>query len=225
GAQAGQQRPAAATPGFAGVPGNLPSRPGSNAMAAASGMTAPAMNNATGMPVPTTAHALPEEAADGVKSCPHCGQHAGRGKFCIECGKFIGASAASAAASQKVVGPMGSRPEDAGKPHPRHGGLDVTDRAAMPSKRESIQDAARGVIGGQNPFNAGQTQLPMQGGGPLSQRVAEANQALNQDDAAGKGSENQRTPVTSLNPDISRFGFSKNMQQGQKPGNGPGVEF
>lgn len=225
GAQGGQQRPAAATPGFAGVPGNLPSRPGSNAMAAASGMTAPAMNNATGMPVPTEVHAGSEGAADGAKSCPHCGQHAGRGKFCIECGKFIGASSAPAAASPKVVGPMGSRPEDGSKPHPRHGGLDVTDRAAMPSKRESIQDAARGVIGGQNPFNAAQTQLPMQGGGPLSQRVAEANQALNQDDGAARGNENQRTPVTSLNPDISRFGFSKNMQQGQNPGNNPGVEF
>lgn len=226
----------AASPGFAGVPGNMPSRPGSNAMAATSGAPQ-AMNPATGMPTPTPAQAVPVES--GPRDCPHCGQHAGKGKFCIECGKFIGANAPAAggaANAQKIVGPMGSRPENPSKPMPRHGGLDVTDRSQMPSKKEpdSMQQKAQNVAGGANPFaRPGGGLTGMGGAGPLSQRVAEANQQVEaQSQGTASADENQRTPVTSLKPDISKFGFAQNIQQntqqnGQqdKSNKNPGVEF
>ena len=127
---------------------------------------------------------------------------------------------------------------------PRHGGLDVTDRSQMPSKKEpgAMPQQAPNFAGGANPF-ATATGAAVQGGGltangagPLSQRVAQANQAvqeMSQGQSASRGAgENQRTPVTSLKPDISKFGFAQNIQQntqgtGQNGAdkNNPGVEF
>ncbi|MBK9143597.1 MAG: type IV secretory system conjugative DNA transfer family protein [Candidatus Melainabacteria bacterium] len=215
-----------ALPGFAGAGavasgsmgsgamGGLPARPGMNAMAQAaasmpSHAAAPVSSSAPAaslsQPASASVSAGPlAPAGGGSRACPHCGQMAGKGKFCIECGKFIGAADSQPAqASQAisphnlnpgVVGPMGSRPAGS-LPQPRYGGLEVTNRDTIPQKRTESAS-----------------------GGPLSQRVAESEAV------AAAAAENQRTAVTSLNPDISRFGFANQYQQGaqRKPG---GVEF
>lgn len=205
-----------ALPGFAGGGamggmGGLPTRPGMNAMAQAAASMPAQVSAPAAASVPASVPAAPAApaavpqapAAGGSRSCPHCGQIAGKGKFCIECGKFIGAAETQPAQGSQaispqnlnpgVVGPMGSRPAGA-LPQPRYGGLEVTNRDTIPQKRaETASD------------------------GPLSQRVAES-------EAVAAAAENQRSAVTSLNPDISRFGFANQYQQGaqRKPG---GVEF
>lgn len=45
-------------------------------------------------------------AAPAVRSCGTCGKNPGKGKFCIECGAFVGAAAAAAAAPQVELATM-----------------------------------------------------------------------------------------------------------------------
>jgi hypothetical protein len=190
-------------------------------------------------------------SASGERDCPHCGKRAGKGKFCIECGKPIGSAPAapapaampsltpslnpgmvaqqeqqaieqvSQAAQQQVVGPMGTR-KDASKPQPRYGGLEVTSRESMPSKKQSLAEAAQ-QMGSANPYAAaaaaqvdprlaqGTGGIP--GAGPLSQRVAMEN-------SVNPASPYHRSTVTSLNPDVAKFGLTQPQTQGNK-----GVEF
>lgn len=213
-------------PGFAAIAGGGgPIRPGSHAMAAQTG-SPQNINPKTGMPTPTAAHAQ-APAQSGPRNCPHCNQVAGKGKFCIECGKFIGAGDGAQApqAKPQVVGPMGSRPQDANKPQPRFGGLDVTDRSSLPAKQQTANQNAQAAPG----FASGEPSAAP-GNGPLSQRVADQVQALAKQGISSQGAdnENSRTPVTSLNPDISKFGFAQSMQQNQSQSgkdSGQGVEF
>ncbi|MBX3075982.1 type IV secretory system conjugative DNA transfer family protein [Candidatus Obscuribacterales bacterium] len=198
--------------------------------------------------------AAPSAPAGSERDCPHCGKHAGKGKFCIECGKKIDIVAAAPAAAQsampslnaslaapqqqanhedtiqavqqQVVGPMGARKET-GRPQPRYGGLEVTSRENLPSKRPSMAEAAQ-QMGAANPYAQAQAQAPAQapvdprmaygtGGnpnaGPLSQRVAA--------EAVGAGQNNpyHRSTVTSMNPDVAKFGFNPAHSKKQ------GVEF
>jgi hypothetical protein len=139
---------AAGVPAGAGLGAGLPAgvapvAAGVSALAAAS---APAM--------------IPAATGGAERSCPLCGKIAGKGKFCIECGQFIGAaetapvptqinpapamSAATGAPAsgmqqqQAIVGPMGSRGANGNNPQPRYGGLAVTPRDNMPAKKPSL---------------------------------------------------------------------------------------
>lgn len=201
---------------------------------------------------PMQAAALPSPSAGSERDCPHCGKHAGKGKFCIECGKKIDVVAVAAAPSaaqptmpslnaslaapqhhaatpeetmqavqSQVVGPMGARKET-GRPQPRYGGLEVTSRDNLPSKRPSMAEAAQ-QMGAANPYAQGQAQAvdPRMaygtGGnpnaGPLSQRVA--SEAV----AAGQNNPYHRSTVTSMNPDVAKFGLPQAHSKKQ------GVEF
>ncbi len=176
------------------------------------------------------------------KDCPHCGKNPGKGKFCIECGKKIEFAAAPPVVNtlnpsfaqpvqtepqqqsvgydqnQQVVGPLGSRPKDNSKPQPRYGGLAVTSRDSMPSKKPSLAEAAQSMMGS-NPYaqpvdpRLAQGTGGIPGAGPLSQRMAM--------DQASANPENpyQRSTVTSLNPDVAKFGLNN------QPNQQGGVEF
>lgn len=180
-------------------------------------------------------------ATGGERDCPHCGKHAGKGKFCIECGQKIDVAAApavmpalhagfatqaqqqqqqmeeeaaaQAAQQQQIVGPMGARGRDSNKPQPRYGGLEVTSRENLPSKKPTLAEAAQ-QLASANPYQTpvdprlaqGTGGIP--GAGPLSQRVAVENAA------AQNNNPFQRSTVTSLNPDVSKFGL--NQPQNQK---------
>jgi len=180
------------------------------------------------------AQLAPQAPQAGERDCPHCGKRPGKGKFCIECGQKIDVAMAPAApqampalspsyavapqqpqqedtiaqVQQQVVGPMGARKET-GKPQPRYGGLEVTSRENLPSKRPSLAEAAQ-QMGSANPYQQqvdprlayGTGNIP--GAGPLSQRVA-----VEQTAAAAPY---QRQTVTSLNPDVSKFGLTQPQQ-------------
>ena len=149
------------------------------------------------------------QSEGSVRTCPLCSKPAGKGKFCIECGQFIGASAAGTESgvhaqlvtSAALVDPNGFQqpgyaeaPTNA-PPFPGYGGR---------TNASQIADA-------QNPYGA------------PSQPV-------------GANAANQRTPVTSFNLDPSKLGFSQPLaqprnnqaQNQQPPADQPGkrnVEF
>ncbi len=207
---------------------------------------------------PIQAPAAAPEA--GERMCPHCSKKAGKGKFCIECGQMVGTAAPAAAPAvtpdmvrplspsyaaapqamqaaqpqqeiaqaQQVVGPLGTRGKDAGRPQPRYGGLEVTSRDSLPAKKPSLAEAAA-QMSGANPYTQQVDPRLAYGtggnanAGPLSQRTAMEN--------ATAENPYQRSTVTSLNPDVSKFGLTQPLQpQQQQPQPQPqrdkqGVEF
>jgi len=156
--------------------------------------------------------------------CPHCNKRAGKGKFCIECGKSVALAPAMSnpmpqpaqmaqaqvAQTQAMAQPNQMGQARPGIPQPRYGGLEVQNRDAMPNKRPSMIPNASQVA--QMAQRAQQAASEDQGVGPLSQRVAKDMA----EQAQGQAISNHRQPVTSLTPDISRLGL--------KPQTG-GVEF
>ncbi len=168
------------------------------------------------------AQLAPQQSSDAnanANLCPHCNMRAGKGKFCIECGKSVALAPAMsnpmpmplpqpAQMAQPAQSNQMGQPARAGIPQPRYGGLEVQTREAMPSKRPSMIPNASQVA--QMAQRAQLAASDDQGVGPLSQRVA-AEQAQQ-----GQVISNHRQPVTSLTPDISRLGL--------KPQTG-GVEF
>ena len=117
----------------------------------------------------------------------------------------------------QIVGPMGSR-GNTNKPQPRYGGLAVTPRDSMPSKKSTMIESAQQA----SPYSNQSAVDPrlaegtggVQGAGPLSQRIAIDREQQQLQSA----SPYQRTPVKSLNPDVSKFGFNQQSSNG-------GVEF
>lgn len=171
-----------------------------------------------------TQHAQTSTGANNGGSprlCQHCAKPAGKGKFCIECGEFIGlpqaqaqvqaqVSAAVAPAhvdmtanapanldsfgnpvyGEKSEGNLSALPSSNGNAgsgnSPRYGGLRPTSRDAMPSKKGLFDNAQ---AGGEADVNSGHND--------------------------GNFNQNRR-PVTSLNPDNGRMGIDKKR---------PGLEF
>lgn len=176
-------------------------------------------------PLQTPVQTQPQgQAEPGM--CPHCNKRAGKGKFCIECGKSVAqAPAVAQTAVQAQMAPQGqaqnaqsnmnARP---GVPQPRYGGLDVTSRDAMPNKKPSMIPNASQVA--QLAQRAHYQATEAESFGPLSQRVAKESkdtQAMEQvQQAQAPAISNHRQPVTSLTPDVSRLGLNNaaNAQAG-----------
>lgn len=134
--------------------------------------------------------------SNGVRTCPLCVKPAGKGKFCIECGQFIGAPAvggtesgayAQMSTSAQIIEPayagVGASTAAAAQPDPN----------APPFPSFARSNAAQ-IADAQNPY--GQAQQPV---------------------GAGVG---QRQPVTSFNLDPSKMGFAQPLSQqaNQQPG-------
>ncbi len=180
-------------------------------------------------------------ADNGVRICPNCGKGAGKGKFCIECGQFIGLQAAPQAelsTSAQVVGASGF-----GTPTPNTPGAPMGS-GVIPSYAEASGAAAPGLVDSfGNPIGDGSPVLSATGGNaaqatprygglkpqtreampskrPMFEGASQIADAAQQALAPGDNGY-QRRPVHSLNPDVSNLGMDAKGQ----PKRQPGVEF
>ena len=186
----------------------------------------------------------PAAADNGMRICPTCGKGAGKGKFCIECGQFIGLQAAPQAELSTSAQVMGS--SGFGTPTPATPGQTPMGSGVIPSYAEATGGGgATAVDSFGNPVAsadgtylsatsvASQNAAPRYGGLKPQSREAmpskrgmfenpsqiadAAQQAL----APGADANYQRRPVRSLNPEVGQIGVDANGN----PKRQPGVEF
>jgi hypothetical protein len=180
-------------------------------------------------------------AGNGTGGYPAAGKGAGKGKFCIECGQFIGLQAAPQAelsTSAQVVGASGF-----GTPTPNTPGAPMGS-GVIPSYAEASGAAAPGLVDSfGNPIGDGSPVLSATGGNaaqatprygglkpqtreampskrPMFEGASQIADAAQQALAPGDNGY-QRRPVHSLNPDVSNLGMDAKGQ----PKRQPGVEF
>ncbi|MBS1990986.1 MAG: type IV secretory system conjugative DNA transfer family protein [Cyanobacteria bacterium SZAS LIN-3] len=199
-----------------------------SAASAVSGAYAQQSQSAGYMPVQPQAAGA---ADNGMRICPNCGKGAGKGKFCIECGQFIGLSTTpqvQLSTTAEVMGASGFGTPTPAAPVP--GGVipsyaEVAATGAMPAgavdsfgnpivNPDALPLSATGA--GQQPNGPRYGGLKPQSRDAMpskrgmfenpSQIADAAQQAL----APGGENTHQRRPVRSLNPDAKRQ---------------PGVEF
>lgn len=176
--------------------------------------------------------------------CPNCTKLAGKGKFCIECGQFIGLPQAVelATSAQVVASSSGIIPSYAEANTPASSPAGNTSSASAVSGNGAV-DSFGNVVGGNaevlgNGLSAvpGQQATPRYGGlrpqtreampskrglfDSASEIANTAQQVLNPNSSNSSVEPNlnqTRRPMTSLNPDVSHLG----LDNGKKPG----VEF
>jgi hypothetical protein len=146
----------------------------------------------------------------GVRTCPLCSKPAGKGKFCIECGQFIGAASTAGTESSANIQSIGGG--GLIDPNDFQQGYAPQPAANAPPFPGYGRPSAAQIADAQNPYGA-----PAQ--------------------PVGASATIQRQPVTSFNLDPSKLGFAQplaqprsNAPQGQFPQGGelPGkrnVEF
>ena len=136
------------------------------------------------------------QVAASARICPACGKEAGQRKFCIECGHFMGVpqpveqpqTQVDLSTSAAIVAPQPAA-ENA-PPFPSFARQQpVLNRSALLESPQQIADAA-------------QTSYTQQAA-PEPQPAVQA-----QAPATNPKSPFQRRPMTSFNPDVSRFGFT-----------------
>jgi hypothetical protein len=191
----------------------------------------------------------PGASDNAMRICPNCGKGAGKGKFCIECGQFIGLQAAPQAelsTSAQVMGASGF-----GMPTPANGtggSQAQMGSGVIPSYAEASGDVGAPVVDSfGNPVTnadgtylsatsvANQNAAPRYGGlkpqsreampskRPMFENASQIADSAQQTLAPGADSSNfQRRPVRSLNPDApAQIGLDANGN----PKRQPGVEF
>ena len=100
-APAAPQRPAFPSGNLPGVSGAAPF-PGQGPLTAPVQPQAPQMQQAPQMPQAQQQAPAPQQAApQEARTCPHCSRNAGKGRFCIECGKFVGPAQGAAPTTQR----------------------------------------------------------------------------------------------------------------------------
>lgn len=180
-------------------------------------------------PVASTAPVAQPQVAQssdpGQRICPSCGKGAGKGKFCIECGQFIGAAPASQVelqTSARVVNDAPVQPFGAGiipsYEQVQSNQPQAPAASAAPAPAGSLsatgQPSATPRYGGLAPQS--RDAMPSKRGlfENASQIAETAHQVLN----GGVDPANaQRRPITSLNADTQPIGT--------EPKRKPGVEF
>ena len=165
--------------------------------------------------------------------CPNCTKLAGKGKFCIECGQFIGLpQAVELSTSAQVVAPQGNNngiiPSYA-----------EANPASAPSANVAVDSFGNPIDGNSEVASNGLSAIPGQQATPrygglrpqtrdampnkrglfesASEIASTAQQVLNPNLPAEPNLNQTRRPMTSLNPDVSHLG----LDNGKKPG----VEF
>jgi len=161
--------------------------------------------------------------------CPNCTKLAGKGKFCIECGQFIGLPQAVelATSAQVVASSNGIIPSYAEANPVATTGNVAVDSFGNPvdGNAEVIGTGLSAVPGQQNTPRYGglrpQTRDAMPSKRGLFESASEiantAQQVLNPNVPTEPNLNQTRRPMTSLNPDVSHLG----LDNGKKPG----VEF
>jgi hypothetical protein len=152
-------------------------------------------------------------AAQAARMCPTCGKAAGKGKFCIECGAFVGpaVAAATAVGAQQVV---------SGSVLDRDGGAIISTAPPAESAPPPFPTFVTAAQAEPQPAlrKASLFESP--------QQIAETGSAYaaptTTQPSILQGS--KRQPVTSFNLDPSRIGLPGSAQQ-QPAGKAGGVEF
>lgn len=222
---------AAASQAANGIAQSLPPFPGAPSTPPA--MPSFAQPGASIAPAPAAAPAA--TSVNGVRMCPTCNKAAGKGKFCIECGQFIGPSQAAAAPQpqaelatsavvlnqpqtislpQQVAQPVGAGIGQQSQlpPMPAYAAApaDIPQRPSAPVRKQSpFQSPSQIAEAAQQALSGNAYQQPSgQGGGVIQ---------------GGK-----RQPMTSFNLDPSRLGYTPQQPQQPKKGGGQqtaSVEF
>jgi hypothetical protein len=130
--------------------------------------------------------------------CPSCNKPAGKGKFCIECGSFIGVATEA----------------------PR---VELATQAVIANTQSSYAEAQAPVNA--PPFPTFARQQSMQRAESAPQNYAATAESANEmATASGAAVTNQRQPVTSFNLDPAKLGFAQPLAQPKAPKSGR-VEF
>lgn len=144
------------------------------------------------------------QVATSARICPACGKEAGQRKFCIECGQFMGVPQpveqaqpqVELATSAAIVAPQPAAEASNAPPFPSFARQQpVLNRSALLESPQAIADAA------QSSYTQPAAQEPQ----PAAQQAPATNPK----------SPFQRRPMTSFNPDVSRFGFTPPGVEGQ----------
>jgi Type IV secretory system Conjugative DNA transfer len=140
--------------------------------------------------------------------CSSCSKPAGKGKFCIECGSFIGVAAADPARVElaTTAAVVNTQP---GLAYAEPAGQNSAPPFPGFARSNALQIAEAAP---QNYANPGYGQADPQGAQPAPAT------------ASGAPVTNQRTPVTSFNLDPSKLGFAQPLAQQKAPKSGR-VEF
>jgi len=186
----------------------------------------------------------PGAADNGMRICPSCGKGAGKGKFCIECGQFIGltttAPQVQLSTSAEVTGSSGfgmptpaspassgvipsyaeAAGNNAGMPGVDSFGNPISGPEALPLSATGAGGPANGArYGGLKPQS--REAMPSKRG--MFENASGIADAAQQSLAPGGENTHQRRPVRSLNPDVSKMGA--NVDANGNPVRKPGVEF
>lgn len=174
--------------------------------------------------------------------CPNCTKLAGKGKFCIECGQFIGLpQAVELATSAQVVASSNGIIPSYAEANPSASSPAV----ASPSGNVAVDSFGNVVDGNAEVIGTGLSAVPGQQATPrygglrpqareampskrglfesaseianTAQQVLNPNSPANPSSSAEPNLNQTRRPMTSLNPDVSHLG----LDNGKKPG----VEF
>ncbi len=167
--------------------------------------------------------------------CPNCTKLAGKGKFCIECGQFIGlpqatetSTSTSTSTSAEIIGSGGGGGNTLNggsipNPMPAANGLIASYAEANSSQSPAAVDSMGNVLdGSEGQLSAipGQQATPRYGGLRPQTREAMPSKRGLFENGGGSPEPNlnqTRRPMTSLNPDVSHLGLD--------PTKKPGVEF
>ncbi len=168
--------------------------------------------------------------------CPNCTKLAGKGKFCIECGQFIGLPQAveatvTASTSAEVIGSNGGGGNilngggSLPNPMPATNGIIPSYAEANPSNSSNgpaVDSMGNVIDGSDGQLSAipGQQATPRYGGLRPQTREAMPSKRGLFENGGGNPEPNlnqTRRPMTSLNPDVSHLGLD--------PTKKPGVEF
>lgn len=204
-----------------------------------------------GAPAAQAAQAQPASGA-GERMCPHCNQLAGKGRFCIECGKFIGAAApapAGAPATEALAAPqapLAAQPVVSTSvtgavlpPQPMPSPTPYVDPQAANKPAFPFGSGGGAPTYPQNPGTANGAQPAAMTQTPTGQLPGVAQPAQPQlpgqpmpypqnlqqmqQQLAGGQAGGHRTPLTSLHQDLSKFGVPQQVATGAQKKTG--VEF
>lgn len=163
------------------------------------------------------AQAPAAQVATSARICPACGKEAGMRKFCIECGHFMGvpqpaeqaAPQVELATSAAIASPQPAEAAGNAPPFPSFARQQpALNRSALLESPQAIADAAQSSY--------------------TQPAASQPQQADAQAPATNPKSPFQRRPMTSFNPDVSRFGFTPPGVEAQPQGqaqNPSQVEF
>jgi hypothetical protein len=160
-----------------------------------------------------------------TRICPLCSKIAGKGKFCIECGQFIGAAGSATTPGAQVElstsAMLASNSTQSAPPFPSYAGTNMQTNAMQVADAQNAyaqQNYSQPGYG-----QAGQFPQDQQAG--YAPSFAQVQPAQAQPPAQVAAPITQRQPVTSFNLDPSKLGFAQPLGQAKSGQSRANVEF